>query len=251
MWITRVSVNQPVFASMVMLALVVLGLVSYRMLPVEQMPEVNEPEVNIYISYPGASPEAIESDVIKPIENVINSVEGVKDIFATAREGSAYFNIRFSLDVDIVAATQEVRDKVAQIKPGLPREVRDPQITRANSDGSQQPVVTLTVFSDRRSLREVSTLVEQQIIKRLENAYGVGHIWTGGSVERQVQIFLRPDAMQSYPVGVDQVIAAIEAANQDLPAGTITHGATERLVRVEGKIKDPRGFERIIVANQG
>jgi len=251
MWITRVSVNQPVFASMVMLALVVLGLVSYRMLPVEQMPEVNEPEVNIYISYPGASPEAIESDVIKPIENVINSVEGVKDIFATAREGSAYFNIRFSLDVDIVAATQEVRDKVAQIKPGLPREVRDPQITRANSDGSQQPVVTLTVFSDRRSLREVSTLVEQQIIKRLENAYGVGHIWTGGSVERQVQIFLRPDAMQSYRVGVDQVIAAIQAANQDLPAGTITHGATERLVRVEGKIKDPRGFERIIVANQG
>src|SRR5690606_16869420 len=139
----------------------------------------------------------------------------------------------------------------AQIKPGLPREVRDPQITRANSDGSQQPVVTLTVFSDRRSLREVSTLVEQQIIKRLENAYGVGHIWTGGSVERQVQIFLRPDAMQSYRVGVDQVIAAIQAANQDLPAGTITHGATERLVRVEGKIKDPRGFERIIVANQG
>ncbi|NLG77788.1 MAG: efflux RND transporter permease subunit [Xanthomonadaceae bacterium] len=251
MWITRTSINQPVFASMVMFALVVLGLFSYRLLPVEQMPEVNAPEVYIYVPYPGASPEAIESDVIKPIENVINSVDGVKDIFATAREGSANIQVQFELDVDIATATQEVRDKVAQVKPWMPREVRDPQITRASTDGSQQPVVNLTVYSNTRSLREVSTLVDQQIVKRLENAHGVGHIWTGGSVERQIQIFLRPDAMQGYRVGVDQVIAAIQAANQDLPAGIITHGASDRLVRVEGKIKDPRGFERIIVANQG
>ena len=251
MWITRTSVNQPVFATMVMFALVVLGLFSYRLLPVEQMPEVNAPQVFIYVPYPGASPEAIESDVIKPIENVINSVEGVKDVYATAREGSANIEVHFELDVDIATATQEVRDKVAQVKPWMPREVRDPQITRASTDGSQQPVVSLSVYSNSRSLREVSTLVDQQIVKRLENAYGVGHIWTGGSVERQVQIFLRPDALQSYRVGVDQVIAAIQAANQDLPAGIITHGASDRLVRVEGKIKDPRGFERIIVANQG
>jgi HAE1 family hydrophobic/amphiphilic exporter-1 len=251
MWITRTSVNQPVFATMVMFALVVLGLFSYRLLPVEQMPEVNAPQVFIYVPYPGASPEAIESDVIKPIENVINSVEGVKDIYATAREGSANIEVHFELDVDIAVATQEVRDKVAQVKPWMPREVRDPQITRASTDGSQQPVVSLSVYSNSRSLREVSTLVDQQIVKRLENAYGVGHIWTGGSVERQIQIFLRPDALQSYRVGVDQVIAAIQAANQDLPAGIITHGASDRLVRVEGKIKDPRGFERIIVANQG
>jgi multidrug efflux pump subunit AcrB len=251
MWITRTSINQPVFATMVMLALVVLGLFSYRLLPVEQMPEVNAPEVYIQINYPGASPEAIENDVIKPIENVINSINGVKDIFATAREGSANIQVKFELDVDIASSTQEVRDRVAQVKPSMPREVRDPYITRASTDGSQDPVVSLAVFSGSRSLREVSTLVEQQVVKRLENVPGVGHIWTGGAVERQVQVFLEPEAMQSYRVGVDQVIAAIQAANQDLPAGIITHGPTDRLVRVEGKIKDPRGFERIIVANQG
>jgi hydrophobic/amphiphilic exporter-1 (mainly G- bacteria), HAE1 family len=251
MWITRISINQPVFATMVMFALVVLGLFSYRLLPVEQMPEVNAPEVYISVPYPGASPEAIENDVIKPIENVINSVDGVKDIYATAREGLANIQVKFELDVDIIAATQEVRDKVSQVKPWMPREVRDPQITRASTDGSQQPVVTLSVFSTSRSLREVSTLVEQQVVKRLENAPGVGHIWTGGSVERQVQIFLRPDSLQSYRVGVDQVIAAIQAANQDLPAGIITHGPSDQLVRVEGKMKDPKAFERIIVANQG
>ncbi|MFL6577423.1 MAG: efflux RND transporter permease subunit [Povalibacter sp.] len=250
MWITRTSINQPVFATMVMLALVVLGVFSYRLLPVEQMPETNAPQVFVNVNYPGASPEAIENDVIKPIENVVNSVNGVKNIFATAREGVAFMNIEFRLDVDIAVATQEIRDKVAQIKAGMPREVRDPTISRASNDSMQQPVMSLAVYSNTRSLREISTIVDQQIVKRLQTAPGVGNISVGGAVERQVQIFLHPEALQSYRVVVDQVIAAIQAANQDLPAGVITHGASDQLVRVEGKIKDPAGFRRIIVANQ-
>src|SRR3954468_12636719 len=251
MWITKTSINQPVFATMVMLALVVLGVFSYRLLPVEQMPEVNAPQVFISVSYHCAAPEAIESDVIKPIENVVNSVSGVKNIYATAREGTTFMSIEFRLDVDIAVATQEVRDKVAQIKAGMPREVRDPVISRASNDSAQQPVMSLAVYSTTRGLREVSTIVEQQIQKRLQNAPGVGNITVGGAVQRQVQIFLHPDQMESLHVGVDQVVSAIQAANQDLSAGTITHGANDQLVRVEGKIKDPRGFERIIVANQG
>src|SRR3954468_5889378 len=108
MWITRVSINQPVFATMVMLAIVVLGVFSYRLLPVEQMPEINPPQVFVSVQYPGASPEALENDVIKPIENVVNSVNGVKNIFATGREGLAFMQIEFRLDVDIAEATQEV-----------------------------------------------------------------------------------------------------------------------------------------------
>ncbi|HEY8540283.1 MAG TPA: efflux RND transporter permease subunit [Steroidobacteraceae bacterium] len=251
MWITRVSVNQPVFATMVMAALVVLGVFSYRLLPVEQMPEINPPQVFITVPYPGASPESIESDVIKPIENVVNSVDGIKNIYATAREGVALMELEFQLDVDIASAAQEVRDKIAQIRSALPREIRDPTVSRATNDTTQGPVVALVVYSDKRSLREVSTLVEQQIVKRLQNVPGVGNVYVSGGLERQIQIFLRPEQLQSYRVGVDQVIAAIQAANQDLPAGSISTGTREQLVRVEGRIKDPRGFERIIVANQG
>src|SRR5688572_22407606 len=140
MWITRTSINQPVFATMVMLALVVLGGFSYRLLPVEQMPEITIPQAYVQVAYPGASPEAIENDVIKPLENVINSVDGVKNIYATAREGNGFVMIEFRMNVDIVAATQEVRDKVAQIRSGLPREVREPTISRANNDSSSEPV---------------------------------------------------------------------------------------------------------------
>ncbi|GFE88040.1 efflux RND transporter permease subunit [Steroidobacter agaridevorans] len=251
MWITKTSINQPVFATMVMLALVVLGGYSYRLLPVEQMPEINVPQAYVTVAYPGASPEAIENDVIKPLESVINSVEGVKNIYGTAREGNAFLMIDFRMEVDSVAATQEVRDKVAQIRSSLPREVREPTISRATNDSSTEPVVSLVVYSKTRSLREVSTIADQQIVKRLQNSYGVGNVSIGGAIERQVQIFLRPEQLQSFRVGVDQVIEAVRAANQDLPAGMISRGPTEQLVRVEGKMKNPRDFERIIVANQG
>jgi HAE1 family hydrophobic/amphiphilic exporter-1 len=251
MWITRTSINQPVFATMIMLAIVVVGVFSYRLLPVEEMPDIQIPEAYISVEYPGASPEAIEDQVIKPIENIINSVDGVRDIYSTAREGVAFMSVQFRLEADAVTATQEVRDKVAQIRAVLPRDVREPTISRASTDSSQEPVVNLVVYSTERSLREVSTLVDQQIVKALENTYGVGRVVTGGAIERQIQIFLRPEQLQSFRVGIDQVIAAVQAANQDLPAGSITRGAQEQLVRVEGKIKDPRGFERIIVANQG
>ena len=125
MWITKTSVNQPVFATMVMLALVVLGLYSYRLLPVEEMPEIVVPQAYVTVSYPGASPEAIENDVIKPLENVINGVDGVKNIYSTAREGNAFLMIDFRMETDAVAATQEVRDKVAQIRDSLPEDVRE------------------------------------------------------------------------------------------------------------------------------
>jgi multidrug efflux pump subunit AcrB len=251
MWITRTSINQPVFATMVMAALVVLGAVSYRLLPVEQMPEINMPVVFISVPYPGASPEAIESDVLKPIENVINSVDGVKNLYATAREGIGLLEVEFRLETDVTVAAQEVRDKIAQVRSALPRDIRDPTVSRATNDTTRGPVVALVVYSDKRSLREVSTIVEQQIVRRLQNSPGVGNVYVSGALERQIQVFLRPEQMQSYRVGVDQVIAAIQAANQDLPAGSISTGRHEQLVRVEGRIKDPRGFERIIVANQG
>jgi multidrug efflux pump subunit AcrB len=250
MWITKTSINQPVFATMVMAALLVLGVFSYVRLQVEQMPDVTEPSIDIRIEYPGASPEALENDVVKPIENVVNTVSGVHRIYATMREGTASVAIEFRLDTNIDVATLEIRDKIAQIRSTFPRDVKDPQLIH-NGNDNLAPVVDLDVYSDARSIREVSTLTEQIVVKRLQNAPGVGNITSTGEAVRQVQIFLKPDMLQSYRIGVDQVIAAIQAANQDLPAGSISRGAGEQLVRVEGRIKDPAGFARIIVGTQG
>jgi hydrophobic/amphiphilic exporter-1 (mainly G- bacteria), HAE1 family len=250
MWITKTSIKQPVFATMVMAALLVLGVFSYNRLPVEQMPDVSNPFVFISVSYPGASPEQVENDLIKPMENVVNTVNGVKRIYATAREGVGFISSEFRLSTDMAAATQEVRDKIAQIRPGFPREAKDPLVSRADWQ-DQQPVVNLAVVSEKHNPRELSTITDQIIVKRLQNAPGVGNVNVSGSVVRQVLIYLKPAQMQAYGIGVDQVIAAIQATNQDFPSGSITSGPSEQLVRVEGKIKDPKGFEKIIVTRQG
>jgi HAE1 family hydrophobic/amphiphilic exporter-1 len=251
MWITKISINQPVFATMVMVALLVLGVFSYQRLPVEQMPDVANPTISLQVEYPGASPEALENDVVKPIENQINSVDGIKRIYATMREGTAFMQIEFRLETNVDVATQEVRDKVAQIRPTFPRDVKDPLVTRANNDQNQQPIINLDVYSDTRSLREVSTLTDQVILKRLQNAPGVGNIQTQGETVRQVQIHLKPDQLDAYRVSVNQVTQAIIDANQDLPAGSIIHGPKETQVRLVGRMKTPADFGRIIVAMQG
>ncbi|MBP9033384.1 MAG: efflux RND transporter permease subunit [Pseudomonadales bacterium] len=251
MWITRISIGQPVFATMVMLALVVLGVFSYHRLPVEQMPDVDSPMVSVMLGYPGASPEAIENDLLKPIENAINTVNGIQRIFSTAREGGGYVMVEFRLDTDMAVATQEMRDKIAEIQPTLPREAKDPLVSRSNEQDNAQPVLNLALHSRTRSLRELSTLADQVVVKRLQNVAGVGSVVVNGAVAREIKVLLQREQMRAWGVGVDEVIDAIRAANQDLPAGAIRRGNSEQLVRVEGRIREPRDFGRIIVTTRG
>jgi hydrophobe/amphiphile efflux-1 (HAE1) family protein len=249
MWITRTSINQPVFATMVMAALCVLGVFSYKNLRVERMPDINFPAIFIQVQYPGASPEAVENDVTKPVEEVVNTVNGVRLIRSNSWEGRSETYLELRLDANVERAVQDVRDKVAQIRPGFPREVKDPLVLRGDFDNAQ-PVVSMAVTSSTRTMRELSTLTEQVIVKRFQNVNGVGRVDVSGSVARQVLINLRPAQMASQGVGVDEVVRAIQNANMDVPAGRIEQGPTEQLVRVEGKIKDPAGFNKIIVARR-
>jgi len=249
MWITRTSINNPVFAAMVMVALCVLGVFSYNRLRVERMPDITVPFVFIQVQYPGAAPEAVENDINKPIEEVVNTVNGVKVIRSNAWEGRGETYLEFRLDTDMSRAVQDVRDKIAMVRPSFPREVKDPLVLRGDFDNAQ-PVVSLAVTSSQRTLRSLTTLTDQVIVKRFQNVPGVGQVRTFGGVARQVLVNLRPAQMQSQGVGVDEIIAAIRAANMDVPAGKIVHGPTEELVRIEGKIKEPAGFGKIIVARR-
>ena len=249
MWITQTSIKQPVFATMVMCALLVLGVFSYNRLRVERMPEVNYPVVFISVQYPGASPEAVENDITRPIEEVVNTVNGVRLIRSNTYEGRSDTGVELRLDANVERAVQDIRDKIALIRPGFPREVKDPLVLRGDFDNAQ-PVVSLAVTSKTRSMRELSTMTDQIIVKRFQNVPGVGQVQVSGSVVRQVLINLRPAQMLSQGVGVDEVIKGIQAANMDIPAGRITRGQTEELVRVEGRIKEPAAFARIIVARR-
>ncbi len=249
MWITRVSIRNPVFATMVMVGIAVLGLFAYNRLQVEQMPDVNLPFVLVLTNYPGANPEVVETDVTKPLEYAINTVSGASMIRSNSKEGRSEVFCEFRMSTDMSKAMQDVRDKIAQIRPSFPRDVKDPLVIRADQE-DQQPVVSLAVMSPTMDLRDLSSLTDQTIVKGLENVPGVARIDVNGRVTRQILIQIKPSAVSALGIGVDQVIAAIQNANQDVPAGRITRGQTDAIVRVEGKIKDPMQFGRVIVAQQ-
>jgi hydrophobe/amphiphile efflux-1 (HAE1) family protein len=250
MWITRTSVNQPVFATMVMIGITVLGLFSYQRLRVEQMPDVSLPFVLVQTNYPGAAPEAVEADVTKPLEYALNTVAGVKTIRSNSLEGQSAVFAEFRLDTDMSRAMQDVRDKVSLVRPGFPKAVKDPQVLRLDSE-NEQPVISLAVMSPTTGLRELTSLTDQTIVKGLENVPGVARINVSGRVTREIRIQIKPEALTALGIGVDQVMNAIRDANQDVPAGRLTRGQSDTVVRVDGKIKDPAQFGRIIVTQQG
>jgi hydrophobe/amphiphile efflux-1 (HAE1) family protein len=249
MWITKTSIKNPVFATMVMVALMVLGLASYRGLGVESMPNVELPFAWVEVNYPGASPEQVENDITRPLEDAINTVSGIKTIRSNSWESRSGVQIEFQLSTNMDKAMTELRDKIARVRPTFPKESKEPFVMRAEGD-NEQAIVELALTSDTRSVRDMSTLVEQVITKRLQGVAGVGQVRVNGKTNRQILISMKPEALTSERIGVDEVLRAIQNTNANLPAGNISYGTSERLVRIEGKIKDVRGFQKIIVARR-
>ena len=250
MWITRVSIQHPVFAVMVMVALCVLGLFSYSKLGVEQMPDISFPGAWMEVHYPGASPEAVEREVIKPIEEALNSIAGVKKIMSRSQEGRGALSVEFGLDADMARAMQEVRDRVAAVQAGFPREVRTPNITRFNNDNSQ-PVVNVALLSKTRSARELSIIGELNVAKRLQRVEGVARVDISGLVTREVRIDLDPVRLRAYGVTPAEIATALREANADQPVGLLNDRTQDTLLRVEGRVRDPKQFEQMVVARRG
>ena len=249
MWMTRVSINHPVFATMVMVALTVLGLFSYVKLGVEAMPDVRPPMVSIQVRYPGASPEQVENDLAKPIENAVNTVAGVKRILSASYEGISFTWIEFRLDVDTDRVTQEVRDKIAQIRAGFPRDVKDPVVQRGG-DENDEPVAFYALLGQELSQRQLTTLGEQVVQKGFERVSGVGRVALGGTVTREIQVRVDPGRLTAFGLTVDQVVTALRNANVSVPVGTISNNTVEAIVRVDGRIEVPANFGKIIVARK-
>ena len=249
MWMTRVSINHPVFATMVMVALTVLGLFSYAKLGVEAMPDVRPPVVSIQVRYPGASPEQVENDLAKPIENAVNTVAGVKRILSASYEGISFSWIEFRLDVDTDRVTQEVRDKIAQIRAGFPRDVKDPVVQRGG-DENDEPVAFYALLGKGLTQRQLTTIGEQVVQKGFERVSGVGKVSLGGTVTREIQVRVDPGRLTAFGLTVDQVVAALRNANVSVPVGTISNNTVEAIVRVDGRIEEPANFGKIIVARK-
>jgi hydrophobe/amphiphile efflux-1 (HAE1) family protein len=250
MWITRVSINNPVFAAMVMVALCVLGLFSYFKLGVEQMPDISFPGAFIEVEYPGASPEAVEREVTKLIEEAINSVAGVKRITSRSFEGRSQSSVEFNLDADMGRAMQDVRDRLAAVQAAFPRDAKAPLVSRFNNDNAQ-PVVNLALLSTTRSARELSILGENNVGKRLQRIEGVARVDISGLTVREVRIDLDPARLRTYAITPAEISRALREANSDQPVGLLSDKVQDSILRVEGRVRDPKRFAEVVVSTKG
>ncbi|MEO8621036.1 MAG: efflux RND transporter permease subunit [bacterium] len=246
MFLSDVSIKRPVFATMMMVALVVLGIVSYKRLAIDEYPDITYPIVIAQTSYPGASPEVMMREISKPIEEALNTVQGIKEITSTSLEGISIVRLQFNLGVDVAAAQQDVQSKVARIRRTLPQDIQDPIVQ--HFDPNDSPIMAFALTSSERPIREITDLANEVVQTRIESIEGVGGVNIVGGNKRQIRVQVDPDAMRAYGLSPAQLTAALAAENQEVPAGRIERGATERLVRVTGRILDPKAFADIPIA---
>ena len=265
MWFTKVSLHNPVFATMVMVALMVLGLFSYQRLKVDQFPNVDFPVVVVTVDYPGASPEIVESEVTRKVEEAVNSIAGINTLTSRSYAGTSLVIIEFQLHIEGRQAAEDVREKVASVRPllraaGSGDEVEEPRVLRF--DPADAAVWSLAVLptggaggaggasGTAMSAIELTSWADQVLKKRLENVRGVGAVNLIGATPREINLYLDPQALEAFGISVDQVAQAVRSENQDLPVGAVRSLVQERMVQINARMQRPEDFADIIVARR-
>ena len=245
MKLAELCVKRPVFATMLVLTFVVLGVFSYTQLGIDQFPKVDLPTVTVRTVLSGASPEEVESQITKPIEEAINTISGIDELRSTTLEGVSLVVVQFVLDKNADVGAQEVRDKVATVTGLLPRDTQTPVIERVDFDAA--PVLSISVYGNR-PLRELTEIADKQIKQRLESVRGIGAVSIVGGRRREIQLWLDAGKLQAYRLTIDQIRSAIRAQDVEIPGGRIDQGPNELVLRTLGRVEKVRDFENLVIA---
>jgi HAE1 family hydrophobic/amphiphilic exporter-1 len=242
--IADTAIRQPVFITMLMLLAITIGLLSYSALPVNLFPDISIPIVAISVPYPGAGPESVAEQVARPIEDRLNTLNGVRHITSLSSEGIAQITVEFDTNVNIDTAEQEVRERVNGILPTLPRDVRDP--TFFKFDINDLPILTVAVAAEGgTSPLELRKLVDDQIAPRLERIPGVGSVSVSGGQVRQINVQMDLNKLKALQILPAQITRAIQQANTNLGLGSINAGDRDISLRAPSMIQQPQDIARI------
>jgi HAE1 family hydrophobic/amphiphilic exporter-1 len=234
MKIIETSVRRPVTIAMLILAIVLVGIVSLSRLSIDLYPKMDLPYAVVVAQYSGAGPGEVESTVTEPLEDVLSTVEHVKNVMSTSSAGQSIVIIEFNYGTDINFATLQMREKVDLIKGMLPDDVDNPMVMKA--DPSMMPVIQLGL-SGGKDLKELKDIGENVIKPRLERLSGVASVAVTGGYTREIQILTDPVKMDAYGVGLDQITQALRAENMNVASGKVTEGNKELFVRTMGQFK--------------
>ena len=248
MWFTRISVKYPVFTIMMMFCLMVLGVASWQRMGIEEFPDVDFPFVVVYTNYAGASPETVESEISKKMEDQINTISGLKQITSQSSEGLSMIIAEFNLDISSSTAAQDVRDKIAPVVAEFRDEIQDPVVERY--DPTANAVMSVVFESNNMALKDLSSYLDQRIVPQLRTVSGVGTVNMLGDTQRQIRIEVDPVKLRSFGLGIDQVMQTLSNENIDLPGGTLQQKNAELVVEIQSKVIHPDAFGDLIIANK-
>jgi hydrophobic/amphiphilic exporter-1 (mainly G- bacteria), HAE1 family len=245
--LAEICVRRPVFATVIILVLTVIGGFSFFTLGVDRFPKIDIPTVSVTTTNTGAAPAEMETEVTDVLEGAVNTATGIDELRSSSSTGRSSISISFDLSKDPDVATQEVRDKVNTVLNRLPATADPPIVRKADPDA--QPII-LYSMAGPYSVRELTDIANDQIVKRVESAYGVGDVTIYGARLRQINIHLDPDRLQAYNLSTVDVANALRAQNLELPGGRVNEGSQTQTLRTMSRVDKVEEFNQIAIANR-
>jgi HAE1 family hydrophobic/amphiphilic exporter-1 len=244
--LAEVCIRRPVFAAMIVLSLVVVGAAAYFKLGVDRFPAVDLPTVTVRTTLLGASPEEVETLVSQPIEEVVNTVDGIDNLRSISVQGASIIIATFKLNRDIDTAAQDVRDRVATVVRNLPPDTKPPVISKVDNDTT--PVITVAL-SGPHSVRELTEYADKIVKVQFERAGGVGEVNIVGGLDRAINVWVDAERLAAYKIPITAVYDALQRQNSDVPGGNVETGRRELVLRTLGRYTNPRDMDDLVIAN--
>jgi len=245
MGLSSLSIRRPVLSIVMSLVILIFGIISYFYLGVREYPAVDPPVVTVTTSYPGANPEVIESQITEPLEESISGIAGIRTITSVSSYGRSMIRVEFTVDQDLEAATNDVRDRVSRAMRLLPPDVDPPIVQKADADAF--PIIVLTIQSDKRSLLELTDIANNIFKERLQTIPGVSEVRIWGEKKYSMRIWMDPVKLAAYHLTPLDVRNALARENIELPAGRIEGKTTELTIKTLGRLQTPDDFNNLII----
>lgn len=243
--ISELSIKRPVLSTVFVLIILLMGFIGYTYLGVREFPSVDNPIISVSVSYPGANAEIIENQITEPLEQNINGIPGIRSLSSQSSQGSSRITVEFELSVDLETAANDVRDKVSRAQRYLPRDCDPPTVSKADADAN--PIVQITVQSEKRSLLELTEIAELTVKERLQTIQNVSAVEIWGENRYSMRLWLDPVKMAAYGVTPLDVKNAIDKENVELPSGSIEGDKIELTIRTLGLMETPEEFNNLVI----
>ncbi|HQB65662.1 MAG TPA: efflux RND transporter permease subunit, partial [Fibrobacteraceae bacterium] len=245
MSLAQVSIRRPVLMTVLSIGVVLLGFFGFSNLGIREYPSVDSPVITVTTSYSGANAAVVEAEVTEVLEEAINSASGIKTLTSTSQDGRSRIKVEFDVGFDMETAANDVRDRVSRVQRRLPDAADAPTISKSDADA--QPILMLSLLSDKRDAMEISEIARNQVKERLQTITGVSEVAIWGEKRPVVRLWLDPIKMQSLQVTAADISTALAKENLELPAGKIEGEVVDLSIRTLGRLQKPSDFSAIAV----